>query len=295
MSRISVIALSELAEMNVIEKIDTEEIIVARMNDLKTRWASYDPPAAAQYDVEGLEFDPIKINQEVSTYFELMLRDRVNQAARAVTLAFASNDDLDAIASRYPGGVPRIDGETDERYRRRVWLSPNMLSPHGIFEAYVFWALTADPTLRDATATSVRGSGNIKVTIMAEGANPTPTAAQLNAVMIYVESEARKGLTDVISVASPRITSCKYRIRVWLLPGFDQLGVMTKLNTAITNLIETQRWLGYDHTHVAISAAMYITGVYNIVIDEPAEDVLVADDGLVQVSDVKLTYIGRGE
>ena len=41
---------------------------------------------------------------------------------------------------------------TDERYRRRIWLSPNTLSAHGTAEAYEFWALTAEPALRDVTA-----------------------------------------------------------------------------------------------------------------------------------------------
>ncbi len=99
--------------MQVLETISTEVVLAARMADLKTRWSTSDPPAAANYDVENLEFDPLKINQEVATYFELMLRDRVNQAARAVTLAFAVGTDLDAIGSRYPGGMPRIAGETD--------------------------------------------------------------------------------------------------------------------------------------------------------------------------------------
>ena len=82
----------------------------------------------------------------------MLLRDRVNQAARSITLAYAIGTDLDAIASRYPGGVPRLPSESDDRYRRRIWLSPNTLSPHGTAEAYEFWALTALPALRDVTA-----------------------------------------------------------------------------------------------------------------------------------------------
>ena len=101
-------------------------------------------------------------------YFELLVRDRVNQACRAVTLAFAVGSDLDAIASRYPYGVTRIQydingnvltpdqiaagatavtSETDAVYRQRVWLSPNILSlsgpGQGTYESYKFWALSA--------------------------------------------------------------------------------------------------------------------------------------------------------
>ena len=154
--------------MLVLESIDADKIIANRMGRFKTLWKQYDPPNGAQYDVGELEFDPIKITQENSAYFELMLRDRVNQAARAVTLAFAVGADLDAIASRYPGGVPRLLDERDEHYKRRVWHSPNVLSPHGTAESYVFWALTADPTLHDASATTTEGTGKVYITLMAE-------------------------------------------------------------------------------------------------------------------------------
>ena len=127
--RISVLLPANLQPMVVLEKIDVETILAERMARLKELWAKYDPPSAAQYDVEQLEFDPIKINQEACSYFELLIRDRINQAARSITLAYAIGTDLDAIASRYPGGVPRLEGESDDRYRRRIWLSPNTLSP----------------------------------------------------------------------------------------------------------------------------------------------------------------------
>ena len=61
----------------------------------------------AQYDVGQLEFDPIKIKAERLAFFEALLRDRVNQAARGVTCSIWHGSNLDAIASRYPGGVPR--------------------------------------------------------------------------------------------------------------------------------------------------------------------------------------------
>lgn len=295
MSRISVIALEQLPTMAVLETVDTEAVLAARMARLVTLWADRDPDAGANYDVESLEFDPIKINQEVATYFELMLRDRVNQAARAVTLAFGAGSDLDAIASRYPGGVPRLPDESDARYKRRIWLSSNLESPHGVFEAYVFWALASDATLRDATANTVRGTGEITVTIMAEGATPIPTDAQLNAALAYILDESRKGLTDVIMIAPPKITATRYRIRVWLYPGFDETAIMTQLDTAIAALIEKQRWLGFDHTRMAIDAALAQPGVYNAIIDEPLHDVIVDENGLVKVTSAQLTLVGRGE
>ena len=200
--RISILLPANLQPMVVLEDIDTEQILADRMARLKALWASYDPPSAAQYDVEELEFDPIKINQEASTYFELLLRDRVNQAARSVTLAYAIGTDLDAIASRYPGGVPRLEGESDDHYRAASGSRPTRCRPHGTAEAYEFWALTASPALRDVTAIrSVQHDyyPTILITCLMglDSEDPKPSQEQLVIIRSYIQSLSRQGLTDV--------------------------------------------------------------------------------------------------
>ena len=262
-----------------------------------------------------------------------MLRDRVNQACRDVTLAFAWGGNLDAIASRYPGGVPRQpvvanprpssqfpqDWESDATYRRRIWLSPNALSPHGTEEGYDFYSLTAlasDATLRDASATTREGTGEVNITIIAGGTpviasqtglagevklnttlnwEPRPTEDQLLAARLYVLAKNRKALTDMVSIAGPRVVDTKYSIRVWAFPGPDPAGLLANLNAALLALIEKQRWLGYDHTLMAINAAIGQNGVYNAIIDQPAADLLAAPGDIVRVTAVELTYEGRGE
>lgn len=204
-SRFSVIRPDLLPTMQVLQSISTEDIIARRMQQLLIIWNKYDPPNAAQYDVQNLEFDPIKINQELNAFFELLVRDRVNQACRAVTLAFAVGSDLDAIASRYPYGVPRLmydtSGnvvsaadiaagatvaltETDAAYRQRIWLSPNILSlsgpGQGTYESYKFWALSApqfagQSLLRDASCFTKAGTGNVYIPIMADVFAPVST------------------------------------------------------------------------------------------------------------------------
>ena len=265
------------------------------MAKLVELWREADPPAGAVYDVGALEFDPLKINQECSTYFELMLRDRVNQAARAVTLAFASGSDLDAIATRYPGGVPRLPDETDDRYRRRIQLSPNAFTPHGTGEAYVFWALTADPTLRDASASTREGTGIVTVTVMAEGDDPQPTMQQLLDVRAYIMDQGRKGLTDELTVIAPVVVDLDYHICVWFYPGPEVEPLLTQLRSALEALREKQRWLGYDHTLLAINGALAVEGVHHIEIEEPAEDVFVSPQCVVRVTSITVEYMGRAE
>jgi phage-related baseplate assembly protein len=308
-ARLGVIELDQLPPMEVLEALDSEAVITERMQQFIELWRKHDPPAGAQYDVGFLEFDPIRINQEANTFFELLLRDRVNQAAKSVTLAFASGGDLDAIASRYPGGVPRIAGETDDHYRMRIWLSPNTLTPHGVYESYVYWALSADGTLRDATAIAKRGTPNITITIMANGTpvalngdkngvtafpTPTPTIQQIDAVRLYVNSSSRKALTDVVSVRAPKIMHTNYRIQYWLFPSWDKALIEPELYTATAALIEKQRWLGYSHTIDSIEAALKRSGIYKIHVLEPATDIEIDQLEVVVVDSVTLEFMGRG-
>ena len=316
MPRLGVIELSQLPPFTVLESISTEAIILARMQQFALIWSQNDPPNAAQYDVGGLEFDPIRINQECSTYFELMLRDRVNQAARAVTGAFAVGGNLDAIATRYPGGVPRLPGESDLAYRTRIWLSPNTLSPNGIYESYIFYAFNAVPagTLRDCQALATPGKANVYITILADGTpitanqrsgvydgtfsvtpNPTPSNDIITEVYQYIRAPGmgRKGMTDVISVSGPKIKLVDYKIRILLYPGWDEASTMQGLYPALATLLENQRYLGFSHTLAAIDAALKVSGVFNVLIDSPTADVIISTDTVIVINSISLTYGGR--
>lgn len=319
MPRLGVIELSQLPPFVVLETISTETILSARMASLVQYWSQNDPPNAAQYDVGNLEFDPIRINQECSTFFELMLRDRVNQAARAVTLAFGFGGNLDAIGSRYPGGMPRLAGETDGAYKTRIWLSPNTLSQNGLYETYIFYALTAAQAagtpLRDCQVLATPGQPNVAITIMNDGApitalqdatgtftgafsafpSPIPTNAQVTSVDSYIKApgQGRKGLTDVVSVGGPLVVNVDYRIGIWLYPGWDVSSIMQQLFQALAALLESQRYLGFSHTLAAIDGALKVSGVYNVDIANPTKDVVIPTNAVVRVNSVALTYSGR--
>jgi len=312
MSRFSIIDPNQLPAMVVIVPTDSEATLVERMTALKTRWTEYDPPMGAQYDVEGLEFDPIKINQEVNTDLHVKLEDRVNQAARALTLVHAIGGDLDAIASRYPGGVPRATSETydvlttplieqrrmDNRYRRRIWLAANAFSTAGAEEAYVFHALTAVPTLKDASAVLVhlsRYDQEVVVTLMADRPDPKPTTAEIEAARSHLHKPTVKPLTAVVRVAGVVVINTKYVIDITLLPAIDETSIMAQIRAAVDAHIEAQRVLGGDHTLAAIYDAAFVPGVHNVRIREPVADILVNARQAVRVTEVELRMVGRAE
>lgn len=339
-SRFSVIRPDLLPAMQVLETIDTEQIISNRMAQLVELWNSYDPPNGAAYDVGGTEFDPIRINQELNAYFELMVRDRVNQAARAVTLVYAVGSDLDAIASRYPFGLPRKTttsivndvattvSESDDEYRQRIWLSPNVLSLNGpgqgTYESYVFWAMTAPqpsgtPDIKHATALTKRASGVVTiplittalfpnptlsytadarpVVVIANIPDPTPSSTQIKTVYQYINAAgtARKGLTDVVTVVKPKVIHTTIDVDVYGFPGVDPVTLMTNIGTSISALLVAIRWIGADLTRLSLQGALALSGVYRSVVYSPINDVVSAMDSVVYCTSVRIEYKGIGE
>jgi phage-related baseplate assembly protein len=318
-SRFNVIDLNQLGRMVVLEDLDSEQNIIDRMLKFKAIWTEHDPPSGAEYDVENLEFDPIRICQEANAFFEVLLRDRINQAARAVTLAFAISTDLDAIASRYPVG-PRLDSdgdgvpdETDARYRRRVQLSLNALSPHGVAGAYIYWALTADPFLRDASEVAREGTGEVIVSVMDElqpndGESteqyrerllvewePRISTERLLQVRSFIYDEGRRGATDVAIVANCKVIDVSYYVQVWFYPPPDRPTLLALIRTKLLELVDQQRWLGYDHTRMSIDAAVAQLGVHHANIVSPAQDVFVDPTTCVRVREIVLQYMGQME
>jgi phage-related baseplate assembly protein len=337
-SRFPPLLASRLGRMQVLETIDSDALIRARLLKFKERWIAHDPPLGAEYDVDALEFDPIVINQEANSYFETMLRDRVNQAARAVTLAYATGNDLDAIGSRYPNpaarqtllsyardasyiptqplasGVPRLalvadprgtamdfpqDWEDDERYRRRLWLAASTFSTAGSEDAYVFWALTAVPQLRDATATVVRPSRRetpvVVVTLLREGADPKPTPQQIVDVHTVLHRRDVRPATDVVQVRPPGLLVTDYSVELTLYPSANPITRKAAVETAVAELIEGKRFLGEDHTLMAIEAACAQNEVQNCRILSPTNDVKAGPTQFVKVNSVSVRVTGYDE
>lgn len=94
------IDLSKLPAPKIVEELNFEAILAAMRADLEGRLPGW--TAAV------LESDPANKILEVAAYRELLLRQRINEAARACMLAFASGSDLDHLSAFY--AVSRLEG-----------------------------------------------------------------------------------------------------------------------------------------------------------------------------------------
>ncbi|MGN8248113.1 baseplate assembly protein [Pseudomonas sp. SMV7] len=147
-----------------------------------------------------LESDPVVKLMEVMAYRELMVRARVNAAAKASLLAYAKGADLDNRAADYgvqrltiraadPDAVPPVEAvmESDEALRYRTRLSLEALSVAGSSGAYEYHALSSSAELVHVSVDSPRFSG-VPV--------PAPVKAQLPAGAIVVVCDYDAGLAN---------------------------------------------------------------------------------------------------
>ena len=91
------IDLAALPDPQVVEQLDFEQILAERKAYAISLW-----PAAEQAEIAArlaLESEPLTKLLEENAYRELVWRQRVNDGARALMLAFATGTDLDQLAA----------------------------------------------------------------------------------------------------------------------------------------------------------------------------------------------------
>jgi phage-related baseplate assembly protein len=151
--------LSRLPAPDIIEPLSYEAIV----EDAIARFRA--EMAASGVVFESRDSDPATKLLQTFAYLAHMLRQRVNDAARAVMPAYAVGADLDNIAATFgiarlliiPAdpqlGTPAVM-ESDTEFRRRMVLAPEGFSVAGPEGAYIFHALSADADVLDASAFS---------------------------------------------------------------------------------------------------------------------------------------------
>lgn len=166
------IDLSLLPPPDVVETLSYEQILADAKADLIAKDASYGP-------VLAIESEPMTKMLEVFAYRELLLRQRINNAAMRVMLAFASGNDLDHIGANFsvprllvdegnPTAIPPIAPvyESDKDYKRRIQLSFEAFTTAGSEASYLFHSLSASGQVADAAALSP-SPGNVDIYVLA--------------------------------------------------------------------------------------------------------------------------------
>jgi phage-related baseplate assembly protein len=287
------IDLSQLPAPNVIEPLDYETILAEYLVDLE----------AQDVDLDGLtESDPaIKVVQ-LSAYRELKLRQRINEAARALMLAYAMKSDLDHIGANMD--VPRLQiwpadpdkgtaavMEADEDYRRRIQLAPQGMSVAGPEGAYVFHALSSDGRVRNATATSP-SPGHVVVAILSHEGDGTPSQELLDIVAIRMLDDGVRPLTDYVTVVAAQIVRYQVHAKLYSFSGPDPSVVLIEATKRMQKYAKEAHQLGRVPTHSGIDAALVVPGVERVILITPTDDPEISKLVAHYCEDMQIEYAG---
>jgi len=279
------IDFARLPPPKVIEEIDYEDLLKAYQERVVGK-------NSALVHAVALEQSPTNIILETEAYGEMIVRQRINAAARASMLPFATFSDLDVIGARFNVLRLNINGveEKDDSFRKRIQLSMESFTTAGSEGAYVFHAKSVSPLIRDVSvAAPNKGTGRIIVTVMADGNNPIPSADIIDAVYDRLMSKGIRPLTDDISVLPVRKISTDIVAHLTLYPGPDAGLVMADVNKALTSLRNRVSLIGRDLKRSAVLAALTQEGVQNVELTSPTEDINVGYDACVWINSAKVT------
>jgi phage-related baseplate assembly protein len=296
MSVYTPIDLSTLPAPDVVETLSFETILAAMLADLQAR----DPAFSAL-----VESDPAFKILEVAAYRELLIRQRVNDGARAVMLAYSTGADLENLAGLFgvvrqtidPGNplvVPPVPPtyETDASLRYRTQLALEGLSTAGPEGAYRFHSLEVagvkDVGIQGPPDTD---PGTVLVTVLSRTGDGTADAPLLAAVTAALNAENVRPLTDQVTVQSASITNYEVIATIYIGTGPDPDAVLAAAQASVEAFVDARHRVGADIRLSALFAALHVAGVERVTLSAPGivADIVSAADEAPYCTDITLT------
>lgn len=289
----STIDLSKLPPPDVIESLDFEDIYQELLGVFRT--ALGDAWSAA------LESDPVVKLIELAAYREMLLRARINDAARACMLAYATGGDLDHLAALLgvsrltavpgnPSATPPVAAimESDDRLRMRAQMALEGETVAGSRGSYIFHALSASALVADVMVTSP-APGDVTVTVLSATATGEPDAALLDTVDAYLSAEDRRPLTDAVAVEAATVIAYTVSATLHCYPGPAAEPVRAAAAEAAQAYVSEHFRLGHDITLSGLYAALHQSGVQRVVLTNPAADIVVAANEAARCDEILVT------
>lgn len=276
MSTLTAIDLSKLPAPDVVEVLDFETIFA----DRKAQLITLKPELVNTLELESEPL--VKFLQEIS-YRELYLRQRINEAAKAVMLPYAIGTDLDNLAALFGLQREQLEGEqieieSDESLRQRIQLSIEGFTTAGSVGSYIFHAINTsyqDETVKDVAVTSPN-PGEVTVTVLSnsEETDGVPSVDLLNAVTEALDHEDVRPLTDLVQVQPATIIPYIIDAELYF-PSFNPGNsiVIEAAQAAIEQYIAEQHFLGKRVTLSGVLAALHQPGVEEVVLLEPTSNI----------------------
>ncbi|WP_370606366.1 baseplate assembly protein [Pantoea ananatis] len=299
------IDLSQLPAPNVVETLDYETLLAERKATLISLYPADEQASVAR--VLALESDPlVKLLQE-NAYREVILRQRINEAAKAVMVAWASGSDLDQLGANNgvtrlvltpadTSATPPVEAvmERDEDFRARIAAAFEGLSVAGPSGAYEFHARSADGRVADASAISP-SPASVTITVLSREGNGAAGSDLLAIVNAALNDEDVRPVADRVTVQSAQIVDYRVDATLYLYPGPEAEPIRAAAEAKLKAFVNTQARLGRDIRKSALYAALHVEGVQRVELAQPVADVVLDKTQAAFCTGYQITVGGSDE
>ncbi|WP_248466135.1 baseplate assembly protein [Pectobacterium versatile] len=280
----AMIDLSQLPAPAVVEELDYEAIYIERKAVLLSLYPEDQRAAVAR--TLTLESDPlVKLLQE-NAYRELIWRQRVNEAARAVMVAFAQGNDLDQLGANFSVArlviTPADDStlpptpalmESDSDFRLRIQQSFEGLSVAGSVGAYQYHGRSADGRVADVSVISP-SPASVTVSVLSREGDGSASSELVAIVAAALNGEDVRPVADRVTVQSAAIVPYEIDATLYLYRSPEAEPVRAAAEQRLKAYISAQHRLGRDIRRSAIYAALHVEGVQRVELTTPAADIV---------------------
>lgn len=286
------IYLDDLPYPNVLQPIDIE----TTLSQIKTELLNHFDENHPIHQALTLESEPVNKVLQVLAYRLSLKVEHINQSARSLMLAFATDSDLDHIGVTYyrlerkliqaedktiNPPKPAIF-ESDDDYRYRLALSIEALTRAGSAGSYQFHALSASPEVFSVTVHSpastevdVYLAGQVQGDILSQTGEVGVSSTAIHDVKNVLTADDIRPLTDLVRVQSATAKPYQIKATIYvknglspsliLQKGLNDLRAYLSENFKPSNRVATSRIIG----------ALDVQGVSRIELVNPTTDVLV--------------------
>ncbi|KFK93375.1 MULTISPECIES: baseplate assembly protein [unclassified Serratia (in: enterobacteria)] len=299
------IDLSQLPAPDVVEPLDYETLLAERKATLISLYPEAQRAAIAR--TLALESEPIvKLLQE-NAYRELILRQRVNEAAQAVMLGYAAGQDLDQLGGNFnvsrlivtPAEATTLPPtpavmESDSDFRVRIQQAFEGLSVAGSVGAYQFHGRSADGRVADVSVTSPTPAC-VTVSVLSREGNGTASPELLGIVTAALNAEEVRPVADRVTVQSAKVVLYEIDAVLYLFPGPEVEPIRQAAEQKLKAYISMQHRLGRDIRLSAIYAALHVEGVQRVELKSPKADMVLDETQASKCTRYTLTIGGSDE
>ncbi|NEZ43211.1 baseplate assembly protein [Paenibacillus alvei] len=167
------------------------------------------------------------------------------------------------------------DREDDERYRQRIYTSPERFSVAGPTGAYEYWARSANKDIQDVLVWSP-APVEVEIRLLMQGGE-LPSSDILQAVYSACNSDRVRPLTDKVTVLAPDAVNFDIDFTYWIdsRNATDAASIQNRVQQAVTTYIQWQKArIGRDINPSELIRLAMNAGARRVVVNSPAYTVV---------------------